>query len=45
MARFQEVVPKGLGRMVHLIIEEFQSIQLTFSFLVSFNMLSMKGDG
>ena len=45
MAGFQEVIPKGLGRMVHLIIEEFQSIQLSFSFLVSFNMLRMKGDG
>ena len=45
MAGFQEVVPKGLGRVVNFIIEEFQSIQLTFSLLVSFDVLRMKGDG
>ena len=45
MAGFQEMVPKGLGRIVHLVIEEFQSIQLSFSLLVSFNVLGVKGDG
>ena len=45
MAGFQEVIPKGLGGVVHFIIEKFQSIQLTFSLLVSLNVLRMKGDG
>ena len=45
MAGFQKVVPKGFGGIVHFVIEEFQSIQLSFSLLVSFNVLRVKGDG
>ena len=44
MARFQEVVSKGLGRIVHLIIEKFWPIQLSFAFLVAFNMHRVEGD-
>ena len=34
-----------LGRIVHFVIEELQPIQLSFAFLVSFNMHGVKGDG
>jgi hypothetical protein len=45
VARFQEVVPKSLGRVVHFVIEEFQPVQLSFAFLVAFNMHRVEGDG
>ena len=45
MVGFQKVVPKGFGRIVHFVIEKFKSAELSFAFLVAFNMHRVEGDG